>query len=776
MSARPSYYLCALSLLVCLAGCNGSSSEPESAPADNSPTTTGAIGGTIAPFVPDNPAPANPAPPQISPPPTSAPLKSVGPPKFSPMARFAKEVPAVQDGAIYMIEAGDYDLGSVIVSTADFIPSVFLARLHGGIWYPGASLPASTTTPAKYPIVIFLHGQHSPKVPNYQGYEYLARNLAAHGYVALSIDANDINAARGASSGDYTSQSRGQLILATLDKLKKINDGVQTTSGIALKSLVGKIDFDRIGIMGHSRGGQGINDAIQLNAQRIGVTLAQLRGAINNLEAQRDQWIKNVWFSAPGAIKTTGKKDDSVKMIDDLVNVLKRTPAASDADLLKTLDSMNITVAADNAAGSGAPPKYVFRAALSLAPTDGRNFNKIANVPFAAMVPTCDGDVTNLNGAHVFDRNRFSRDPADTAPRFQIAVRGANHNFFNSQWTTDDFGDRNVDHYCYLDSLAESHIRLAPADQVAIGLFIINSFMRNFVGGETAFTPYWNGSAPLPAKACPNGRWPCDSRVALTLQTNGKTNGLNNHKVIAPFDDAYGFNQLYDVATLGLHTGGALDLIDTSAFTGNLHACATDLTLDAASIPACSPAVMANTFFRGKRQTYTGGLVSAPNQLLLNLTKPDMPLTITLKEPVVGVGTASVTAEDLSTDGYDTLSFRIAMIRPALATEGPLPKQELTVMLTDSHGVESPVIKVSDFSDALDSSMGLPIPVDSRAAELQNMVAIPLGAFRRDPASGSTFDQKHLKTLTLRFSNAPNDGSRVALTDVQLQNFGRTLD
>jgi hypothetical protein len=804
MITRLRHLLLALSLSASLAGCGGSSSGggfpgfpgfalPSPAADNGTPTATGPVGGTLTPFEPETPPAAQPVPAsQVESVEPVAP--AVAPPKFSPVKRFEKQVPAVQEGASYVSEAADYDLGSAIVSTADTRPVVFLARIHGGIWYPGKPLLPAGTPPAKYPIVVFLHGQHDAKVPSYQGYEYLASSLATQGYVVLSIDANDVNAVADANSfgcnsttyykscsrGDFTSQSRGQLVLATLDKLKRINDGVQTTNGIALKSLVGKIDFDRIGIMGHSRGGQGINDAIQLNDQRIGVTLQQLRKANTQIDFEK-YWMTQLWFAAPGAARTTGTLQAALTTLDGLLATLN-TAGISDADLSKFLDNNNITLAADAATGPNAPPKYVFKAALSLAPTDSRLFQKIANVPFAALVPSCDGDVRNLNGAHVFDRNRFGRDAADTASRIQIVVRGANHNYFNTQWTSDDYlASGAAADFCYLSSLTKSGIRLTPGDQSTVGLFVINSFMRHFVGNEVAFAPYWNGSAPLPAQACPGGQWPCDSRVALTLQTNGQTNGLNNHKVIAPFDDAYGFNQPYDGATSMLHLGDPLDLIDTLAFVGNLHTCATDLTLAGNTIPTtCTPLMQPDAFFRTSsvvtpRSTYTGGLLSSPNQLLLGLTKPDMPLTITLKEPVVGASPSAVTADDLSTAGYDTLSFRIAMMRPNPATDGPLTMQEVTVMLTDGNGVNSPAIKVSDFSDALDSSMGLTIPAGSRAAELLNMVAIPIGAFKPDPASGSAFDPAHLKTMTLKFVNAPNDGTKVALTDVQLQIFGRAL-
>jgi Chlorophyllase enzyme len=811
-----------LGLTVGLAGCGGGGSPGGFSPMSlalpdaGTPTVTGPVAGTVVPIAPETPTAATPvptvpqAPPAVSPiPPTAQRLPvttSVAhpaaerpvsipetaipqplpiaptptPPAFVPVKRFARQVPGVRDDPTFTTKAGEYDLGSVIVSTAEQIPSVFLARVHGGIWYPdkpwGTPIAAST----RYPVIVFLHGMHDSNVPSYQGYDYLASDLAAHGYVVLSIDANDINGFNNtpvfASGGDFTSQSRGQLVLATLDRLKMINDGRQTTNVLSLQSLAGKIDFDRIGIMGHSRGGQGINDAIQLNDQRVGVTLEQLRSATVNLQIERTSVAPTVWFAAEGAERSTGSKVAFLATLDSLLAALQKQPGFSDADLSAILDNSNITLAAGAATGPNAPPKYAFKAALSLAPTDSLNFQKIANVPFAAMVGSCDGDVFTLDGAHVFDHNRFGRDSSDSAPRFQVVVRGANHNYFNSQWTNDDYllHGSALD-YCYLNSMTQSGIRLTPTDQTAVGSFLVDSFMRYFAGGEVAFAPYWTGTAPLPVSACPNGRSPCDSRVALTVQTNGRANGTNNHKVIAPFNDGYGFNQSYDPATMRLHERGSLDLIDSTAFTNNVYPCLLGSTgLACPGMPSNVFFLLHSSYIPLSYSTYSGGLLSTTtSQLLLRLTRPDLALTISLKEPISGANPPAVYAEDLTTTGYDTLSFRVALIRPAPSKEGPLTAQEVTVVLTDGKGVQSAPIRISDFSDALDSSMGLSIPAGSRAPELLNMVAIPLDAFSPAPETGSLFDPTHLKTLTLNFANTPNDGTNVSLTDVQLQNFGR---
>lgn len=768
----------AFSLLAGLGGCGGGASGTNHE-TGTAPTVSGTVGGAITPIPPATP----PATPPAAQPGTGGrpPGKAVlTPAVLVPTVRFIEQMPAEQFvGPTYSPEGGEYDLGSVVVSTADVSPAVFLTRIHGWIRYPGAPVNPSGTAPTSYPVVIFLHGMHNRSEPSFEGYDYLANDLVVHGYVTLSIDANDINAfcpstAIGCihgGAGDYSSQSRGQLVLATLDRLKKLSDGGQTTTGIQIpKQLIGKIDFSRIGIMGHSRGGQGINDAIQLNDRRIGVSLQQLRSATAELQNEKDNWAGNTWFAAPGAAVTTGTKAAFLTTLNTLIAELS-VNGLSDQDLSTFLDMNNVMLSPEAGDWSNTPPKYVFKAALSLAPTDSQSYRKIASVPFAAMVGTCDGDVNNLSGTHVLDNNRFSRDPADSAPRFQIVVRGANHNYFNSQWTKDDYSGLQGD-YCYAD--ATHATRLATADQQSIGLFVINSFMRNFVGGEAVFAPYWNGTARLPAAACPGSQAPCDNRVVLTIQING----VNGHKMIAPFDE-YGLNQPYDSTISTLQTGGPLDLIDASAFRGNVYTCATDLTLGDGAIPTCTQPSPTGIFFRtgpeGPLSTYVGGLLSIANQVQFTLTGPNMTLPVTLKEPAYGPSGQPVTANALSTVGFDTLSFRIAMVRPQPSVEGMLAAQQVSVTLTDSKGRDSPAILVSDFSDALDSSMGLSIPPQSSMPELLNMVAIPLDAFGPDPASKSTFDITQLSKLTLKFANAPNDGTAVSLTDLELQNFGRNV-
>lgn len=158
-------------------------------------------------------------------------------------------------------ETSDYDLGEVKVGGPDANHEGYAydARIRGTLTLPNGTGP--------FPLAVFLHGQHttcagpngeeggdcSQAYRNDRGYVYLMEHLASHGIATASILAHEINNENGA--GDTGMWARGELVLATIE-------------GLNASAHAGVLDFTRIGLMGHSRGGEGVVTAVEVNHAR----------------------------------------------------------------------------------------------------------------------------------------------------------------------------------------------------------------------------------------------------------------------------------------------------------------------------------------------------------------------------------------------------------------------------------------------------------------------------------------------------------------------------
>jgi hypothetical protein len=104
-----------------------------------------------------------------------------------------------------------------------------------------------------FPLVVFSHGNHDPLVNSTPGYLYLCDLLASHGIVAATIDVNYLN---GFNFGENDARA-----IVHLEHVKQF----RAWDADAAHPLHGKIDQNRIMIVGHSRGGEGVGHASYFN-------------------------------------------------------------------------------------------------------------------------------------------------------------------------------------------------------------------------------------------------------------------------------------------------------------------------------------------------------------------------------------------------------------------------------------------------------------------------------------------------------------------------------
>lgn len=277
---------------------------------------------------------------------------------------------------------------------------------------------------APLPVVVFMHGNHvtcyqersrfnSPRVrfqwpckegfkpiPSYAGYGYLARDLAARGFVVISVSVNGINV-HGYQADDTGMRQRGELLDHHLELWKQWSTSADVPGNPYGGRFVGRLDFSRIGTMGHSRGGEGV-----------------------------------VWHR--------------------IVDAEREEP-------------------------------FGVKAILSLAPVDFTR-ETVNGSEFAVVLPTCDGDVDDLQGMHMYDDARYNV-PGDPTAKFALAVFGANHNAFNRVWMPGDgFGG-------YDDTKAGCPAPIDGNRQRRLARDYIGGFFRATLGGEGDQRRHWTGAS-----------------------------------------------------------------------------------------------------------------------------------------------------------------------------------------------------------------------------------------------------------------------------------------
>ncbi|MFC9927641.1 hypothetical protein [Streptomyces sp. NPDC127190] len=297
----------------------------------------------------------------------------------------------------------------------------------------------------KRPLALFLHGRHytcykgghitgdwpcaagTKPVPSHRGYLRDQRLLASQGYVTVSISANGING-QDDTAEDGGAEARSALVRMHLARWADWSDHPASAPAVVQKAP--RADLSRVLLVGHSRGGEGVN-----------------RAALDSLY-----------------------------------------PPPADQD------------------GYRGPVRWTIRGTVLIGPT-AFGQNPVADVPSMTILPGCDGDVSDLQGEVYVDGTRGVS--TGGALHSAVYVIGADHNFFNSEWTPgraaapaeDDFYDdpQHPDPVCG----KKAATRLTADQQHRAGSTYIAAAARLFVAGDDRVRPLLDGSGKRAPSADP---------------------------------------------------------------------------------------------------------------------------------------------------------------------------------------------------------------------------------------------------------------------------------
>jgi hypothetical protein len=144
--------------------------------------------------------------------------------------------------------------------------------VKGTVYYPADADGVRTPFNSRWrdvrraPLVVMAHGNHDESAPSHLGYDYFQQALAKMGFIAVSVFLNETN---GHTTGASNIRNRADLVIATIQHFQALDAGGSR--------FAGAVDFNEVGLMGHSRGGEAVllvPDIITLPGVRIAGSLA----------------------------------------------------------------------------------------------------------------------------------------------------------------------------------------------------------------------------------------------------------------------------------------------------------------------------------------------------------------------------------------------------------------------------------------------------------------------------------------------------------------------
>lgn len=123
--------------------------------------------------------------------------------------------------------------------------------VNAQVWMPEGTGP--------FPLILIVHGNHEMMTASDNGYSYLGELLASRGFITAAVDENFLNGSwLNFSGGIAEVPARGWLLLEHLKLWRAWNASESSP-------LYNKVDMQRIGLIGHSRGGEAIAEAAAFN-------------------------------------------------------------------------------------------------------------------------------------------------------------------------------------------------------------------------------------------------------------------------------------------------------------------------------------------------------------------------------------------------------------------------------------------------------------------------------------------------------------------------------
>lgn len=158
--------------------------------------------------------------------------------------------------------------------------------LNGRVWLPLGEGP--------FPIVLISHGNHTMEYFSDDGYGYLGELLASRGFITISLDQNFLNYSNWSGIPKKDMELRAWIILQHLLQVREFNNTSDTP-------FFNKVDFERIALIGHSRGGL---------ASTMAVDYKKWFADDDSLEGVEDFKIQSVIGLAPTDKKVDDKTPD----------------------------------------------------------------------------------------------------------------------------------------------------------------------------------------------------------------------------------------------------------------------------------------------------------------------------------------------------------------------------------------------------------------------------------------------------------------------------------